>query len=129
MDRQIVYSIIFITSHYNYGRPFLAYPCLEGHLIGLNMKLVLCSVRPNANFACNGQYQKYQPREGLDDLITFSMPKYTFSSSRNTIMLLRFNLRPRDQMVPMSLNAFCKQLSTRHNAQMVTQIEKMLIPS
>ena len=57
------------------------------------------------------------------------MPKYTFSSSRNTIMVLQFNLRPQDQMVSMPLNAFCKWLSTRHNTQKVTQVEKSSIPS
>ena len=81
-------------------------------------------VRPNANFACRGQFQKYQPREALYDLIIFPMPKYTCSSSWNNVMLLWFNLRPRDQMVSMSLNAFCKRLSTHHNTQMVTQIKK-----
>ena len=88
-----------------------------------------CSMRPKANFTCKGHFQKYQQRKGLDDLITFSIPKCAFSISQNTIMLLRFNLRPQDQMVPMSLNAFCKQLSTRHNTQTVTQIEKPSIPS
>ena len=77
--------------------------------------LCFCSVRPNANFACRGQFQKSRPREASNDLIIFSIPKYTFSSSHNTIMQLRFNLRPRDQMVPMSLNAFCKRLSTRRS--------------
>ena len=68
--------------------PSLYVPWEEASFFGLEKKLGFSSVRPNGNLTCKGHIKKSQPQKGLDELIIFSMPKYTFSRSWNNIMLL-----------------------------------------